>query len=208
MTDETASGYDALAAEYADHLFRELEKKPFDRDFLNRFAGLLPAGPVLDAGCGPGHVGRYVRDLGRTVSGVDLSPRMIDRARELNPGMDFHVGDLRSLPFPAASFAGLIAFYSIIHLREEELPAAFAEMRRVLLPGGLLALSFHVGREVRRIEELWGVRTCLDFIFFEPDTVAAALREAGFGIEEQILREPYAPEVEAQTRRCYLLARN
>jgi SAM-dependent methyltransferase len=206
MPDQTASGYDALAAEYANHLFHELDRKPFDREFLNRFAGSQPAGPILDIGCGPGHVSRYVQGLGRAVSGVDISTRMIACARELNPGIPFHVGDMRSLPCPPASFAGLIAFYSIIHLQAEELTAVFAEMRRLLVPGGVLALSFHIGDEVRHIEELWGVKTCLDFVFFEPDTVAAALGSAGFHIVEKTCREPYDATVEAQTHRCYVLA--
>jgi SAM-dependent methyltransferase len=206
MPDPTAAGYDALAPEYAEHLSSELERKPFDRELLARFAALVPPGPVLDAGCGPGHVGRYLQGLGRDVTGVDLSGRMVEVARERNPGMAFHVGDLRSLPFETASFAGTIAFYSIIHLKAEELPAAFAEMARVLVPEGFLLLAFHVGDEVRRVEELWGVKTCLDFVFFEPETVAAALAEGGFRIVETIRRGPYAPEVEAQTNRCYVLA--
>lgn len=207
MPDPTAAGYDALASEYADHLFDELEGKPFDRELLVRFAGLLPPGPVLDVGCGPGHVGRFVREAsGREVSGLDLSPKMVAVARERNPGMDFEVGDLRSLPFGSASFAGVIAFYSVIHLQSEELPAAFAEMARALKPGGWLVVAFHAGEEVRRVEELWGVKTCLDFVFFAPETVAAALVEGGFQIAETIRRGPYSPEVEAQTDRCYVLA--
>lgn len=205
MPDPTASGYDALAAEYANHLFHELDRKPFDREFLSRFVRVLPPGTILDIGCGPGHVSRYVQGLGREVSGVDISTRMIACARELNPGMHFHVGDMRSLPFPSASFAGLIAFYSIIHLKAEELTAVFTEMRRLLVPGGILALSFHIGDEVRHIEELWGARTCLDFVFFEPARVAAALGSAGFHITEKICREPYDATVEAQTHRCYVL---
>lgn len=207
MSDSTASGYDAVAAEYANHLFHELDGKPFDREFLTRFVSVLPSGPILDVGCGPGHVSRYVQGLGREVSGVDISSGMIACARELNPGIPFHVGDMRSLPFPSASFAGLIAFYSIIHLQAEELPAVFTEMRRLLVPGGVLALSFHIGDEVRHIEELWGVKTCLDFVFFEPDTVAAALGAAGLDIVEKICREPYDATVEVQTHRCYILAK-
>lgn len=207
MTDPTAAGYDALAAEYARHLFAELDGKPFDRAFLERFHAAAPAGEILDAGCGPGQVGRFVHGLGRAVAGVDISSGMVAQARALNPGLRFQAGDLRALPFRDRSFAGLLAFYSIIHFDTGELPGVFAELRRLLAPEGVLALSFHVGSEVRRIEELWGIRTRLDFVFFEPEPIVKALEAAGFSIEEQTLRAPYGESVEAQTRRCYLLAR-
>jgi SAM-dependent methyltransferase len=208
MPDSTAAGYDVLASEYARHLSAELDRKPFDRAFLKRFHAATPAGDVLDAGCGPGQVGRFVHGLGRAVTGVDISTGMVAQARALHPGLRFQVGDLRALPFPEASFAGLLAFYSIIHLEAGELPGVFAEMRRVLVPDGVLAVAFHVGREVRRIEELWGIRTRLDFVFFEREEIVAALGAAGFTLGEQTLRDPYDESVEAQTRRCYLLARN
>jgi SAM-dependent methyltransferase len=207
MPGSTADGYDALASEYARHLADELDRKPFDRAFLERFVAMAPDGGILDVGCGPGQVGRFVHALGREVSGVDISPNMVACARELSPDLSFEVGDMRALPFPSASFAGLLAFYSIIHLDAGELPGVFAEMKRLLMPGGVLALAFHVGREVRHVEELWGVKTCLDFIFFEPEEIVDALQAAGFAIVEKTLREPYDPAVEAQTNRCYILAR-
>lgn len=207
MLDATAAGYDALAEEYARRLFDELDNKPFDRAFLQRFSAIAPAGPILDVGCGPGHVGRFVHDLGRDIYGVDISQRMVARAQELNPNLKFAVGDMRALPFPNASFAGLAAFYSIIHLHDEERSGAFAEMRRVLVPDGVIALSFHVGDEVRRIEELWNIRTSLDFAFFKPQAITTALTTAGFAIVEETSRAPYDETVEAQTNRCYVLAR-
>ncbi len=206
MSSSIASGYDAIAEAYAARLFGELENKPFDRDFLNRFNTAARPGGIVDMGCGPGHVARFLRDLGREVSGMDISPAMVDCARRLNPGLRFELGDMRSLALPAAQCSGIVAFYSIIHLAPEDLKPVFKAMRRALVPGGVLALAFHVGNEVRRIEELWGVKTCLDFVFFEPEFVTAALRETGFAVFEQTCRPPYAPAVEAQTRRCYVLA--
>jgi len=203
----TAAGYDAVAAAYADHLFRELESKPFDRDFLDRFAVQVPHGEVLDVGCGPGHVSRYLHERGVSVRGLDLSEQMVHRARELNPDVLFLHGDMRELPFPDGSFTGLVAFYSIIHFQPDQLPTVFAEMHRVLAPGGLLAVAFHVGSEVRHVDELWGVETSLDFVFFQPETVTDALRSAGFPEIDATQRPPYDPPVEAQTHRCYVLAR-
>jgi len=207
LAASTAAEYDLIAAEYAAHLARELEAKPFDREFLDRFAKAVPAGEVLDLGCGPGHVGRYLHERGVAVCGLDLSEEMVRIARELNPAIEFQQGDMRDLPFPDERFAGVVAFYSIIHLDPAEMAPVFTELLRVLLPGGLFAVTFHIGSEVRHIEELWGVKTSLDFVFFEPAQIDSVLRTAGFEVIESSERAPYGPSVEAQTNRCYIVAR-
>jgi hypothetical protein len=79
-------------------------------------------------------------------------------------------------------------------------------MRRVLQPGGLLLLAFHLGDESMHFDELWGCTVSVDFHFFRTDAVAESLRSAGFDVEEIVERDPY-PNVEAQTRRGYILAR-
>jgi len=204
----TAAGYDLVAGEYAKQLYRELDAKPFDRAFLDRLAKAMPAGEVLDLGCGPGHVARYLQERGVRVRGLDVSQEMVRRARDLNPGIGFLQGDMRDLAFPDKFFSGVVAFYSIIHLGPAELEPVFIELRRVLRPDGLLALSFHIGSEVRHIDALWGVRTSLDFVFFEQDQVVGALRRAGFDSIESSRRAPYDPTIEAQTNRCYVVARD
>jgi hypothetical protein len=79
-------------------------------------------------------------------------------------------------------------------------------MFRVLLPGGRLLLSFHIGEDTSQVEDLWNSGAALEFHFYRVGTVAAYIRSAGFEIEEVVEREPYAPEVEYQSRRAYIFA--
>jgi SAM-dependent methyltransferase len=205
-TNEPRASYDRLATQYTRHLFDELDRKPLDRELLARFAREV-RGPVCDLGCGPGHVARHLQGLGVDVFGVDLSPGMVEEARRLNPEIEFREGDMLSLEDADGSLGGIVAFYSVVHLRREELPRAFGEMRRALAPGGLLLLSFHVGDEVVHLDELWGVGVSLDFRFFRTDEVVDRLTDAGFQIEDIVERGPYGEDVEAQTRRAYVFAR-
>jgi len=200
--------YDRLAEEYAQHYYRELENKPIDRELLDRFAGKVrQLGKVCDLGCGPGHIARYLRDAGATVFGLDLSPQMVGQARRLNPDISFREGDMTALDIPDNTLAGIVAFYSIVNLPEEALPTVFTEIERVLQPGGALLLSFHIGDEIVHPDALLGQPVSMDFFFFQPSSIRQCLEDAGLEIEEIIEREPYAPEVEYQSRRAYIFAR-
>lgn len=206
MHEKTAAGYDAVAHEYAARLAQELDGKPFDRDFLTQFERGTGQGLILDLGCGPGHVAKFIAGLGRSVMGIDLSVAMVTVAQALNPELQVQQGDMCALDLPTASVAGVVAFYSIIHLAPAELQTAVREMYRVLIPNGRLAVAFHVGDEVRHVDSLWGIKTDLDFSFLQPHVVQEALKAVGFEVTQAITRPPYAPEVESQTNRCYVVA--
>jgi SAM-dependent methyltransferase len=205
MTDETRAGYDAVAGTYAERFLDELADKPIDRALLDLLLGLLGSAPIADIGCGPGHVARYLHDRGARSLGLDLSPRMIDIAARTHRGIDFQVADMRSLPVADQTWGGIAAFYSIIHIAPPQLPAVFAEFHRVLRPGGRALLSFHLGTELRHVEDLWGHAVSLDFQFYERAPVEAALTAAGFLVDAYLERRPYPHEVE--TTRAYLMAR-
>ncbi len=108
----------------------------------------------------------HLHGLGRglDVFGIDLSPQMVAVARQEHPGLRFEVGSmLASLDLPDASLGGLLAWYSTIHVPDEELPRAFAEFHRVLAPGGYVQLGFQVGDEPLRMTEAWGLEVSLVF---------------------------------------------
>lgn len=206
--EQVRNDYDRIAAEYARRLFHELENKPKDRELLLRFAaGVGDRGEVCDLGCGPGHVARFLAEAGVSVFGLDLSPEMLAHARRLNPDLSFREGNMLFLPLADGSLAGITAFYAIVNIPAESLTAAFREMHRVLQPGGLALLAFHVGGDVLRPEELWGTKVGMEFYHFDRAMIERMLEEAGLRIEEVVERGPYAPEVEYQSHRAYIFAR-
>ena len=203
--DSTRRSYDAVAGAYADGLRDELAGKPLDRALLTALIEQAPAGTIIgDLGCGPGHVTGWMAAHGATATGIDLSAGMIEVARREQPGIEFRVGDLLSLPAADGEFGAVVAFYSIIHLAPGELPAALAEMHRVVRPGGLALLAFHIGTEVRHFSDWLGHDVDVDFRFYEPADVATRLETAGFTVQARLERRAYPAEVD--TRRAYLLA--
>jgi SAM-dependent methyltransferase len=92
---------------------------------------------VLDLGCGCGiPVARRLAGA-CAVTGVDLSPVQIERARKLVPGAQFICADMNGLQFDPSRFDAVVAFYSIIHLPLAEQPALFRAIFSWLRPGGL-----------------------------------------------------------------------
>lgn len=206
-TDPLRASYDAVADEYARRIAGELAHKPMDREFLDALADRVRgAGAVLDVGCGPGHVAAYLHARGVDVRGVDLSPAMVAQARALHPDVPFVVGDFAALDAADGAYAAVVAFYALIHVPRGGLAAAFGELRRVLQPGGALLAAFHLGDEVRHLDEWWGRAVDVDFVFYTAAELRAAAEAAGLVVEALVERAPY-PDVEAQTTRGYLAAR-
>ena len=184
VTQSIRNSYDRLADEYARRIFNELQHKPFDRELLGRFAAEVAGhGEVCDMGCGPGHVARYLRDAGAKVFGLDLSPRMLEEARRLNPDISFQEGDLLALDLQDATLAGITAFYAIVNIPKHSLPVVFREMERVLQPGGRLLIAFHAGDEILHEDELWGQPISMDFFLFQPSRIRQLIESAGLAIE-------------------------
>lgn len=203
----TQTSYDLVAVEYAEKFKDEMDDKPFDRDCLDRLAREVGhLGPICDMGCGPGQVARYLHRQGVDTVGVDLSPRMVAEAQRLNPDIHFHQGDMLSLPDVDNSWGGIAAFYCIIHIPREQVIDALREMKRVLKPGGVLLLTLHIGDEVKHLDEWWEKPVNLDFAFYQPIDMENWLKEAGYELEETLVREPN-PAVEVATQRAYIYAK-
>ena len=208
-TESVRESYDRVAAAYARHYATELRNKPFDRELLSRFvAATKDSGDVCDMGCGPGQIARYLRDAGLAQAfGLDLSPQMVEQARQLNPDISFQVGNMLALPLEDRSLAGIAAFYAIVNIAPDLLPPVFGEMWRVLQPNGRLLLSFHIGDQVVHPEEFLGHRISMDFFLFQPTAIVKQIESAGFAVDDVIERGPCAPEVEYQSQRAYIFAR-
>jgi ubiquinone/menaquinone biosynthesis C-methylase UbiE len=191
---DTRTSYDTVAVSYADQLRDALADRTYLRAALGVFAERVRGaggGPVADVGCGPGHVTAHLNELGVDAFGIDLSPGMIDVARRDHPGLRFEVGSMTELPLGDASVAGLLAWWSLIHIPDDEVPTVFAHFHRVLRPGGPLQLGFHVGDISRLKTEGYGGHPMTVYVHRrQPDRVTSWLRDAGFEIEAQWLCDP------------------
>ncbi|NEY37160.1 methyltransferase domain-containing protein, partial [Streptomyces sp. PRKS01-65] len=104
---------------------------------MHQHLGLGADDHVLDVACGSGLALELARARGATVSGIDASPRLVEIARDRLPGADIRAGDMAALPWDDDTFDAVTSFRGLWATT----PAAVAEARRVLRPGGRLSIT-------------------------------------------------------------------
>lgn len=150
MADVTEA-YSRRAAEYTELLGSMDAVHAADRQLIDSWAEMV-SGPVLDAGCGPGHWTKYIADRGIDVRGIDLVPAFIEHARATHPGIRFDVGSIDHLEEPDHFFGGVLSWYSTIHHHPSRIAEPIAEFARVLRPGGALVLGFFDGSAIEEFD--------------------------------------------------------
>ena len=193
---------DWVRAQYADETRLETRQAvygqgaslPFDAA-LAALAELAP-GRVLEVGGGQGFfAARLRRELGCEVVGVDLSDRMVALQRER--GIDAQVGDIQMLPCADGSFDAVVANYMLYHV--PDLDRAFAEVVRVLRPGGAFVA---ITNAVAHLQELWSLvgRDRRSEAGFNDENGEALLRPYFDRVERRLIRTTTTFEDEGAVR--------
>ncbi|HXH33746.1 MAG TPA: class I SAM-dependent methyltransferase [Plantibacter sp.] len=172
------SAYAHRAAEYAELLGTMDSVHPSDVQLVSAWADHVD-GPIIDAGCGPGHWTEYLASRGHQVRGVDLVPEFIAHARKNHPGLAFDAGNLDSLDAEADSVGGVLAWYSLIHHHPTTIATTLAEFARVLAPGGDILLGFFVGSVVDPFDH-----AVVTAYRWPVEELEAAVEHAGFTVIE------------------------
>ncbi len=179
-TDQTRAAYDLIAPSYAQ--VNAAMPAELDAAAARLLELVGPKARVLDLGCGAGRDMSWLERLGFHVTGADYSPGMLAHAllRAIGPLM---LMDMRHLGLRDRQFQGVWCCASLLHLPKREAPVALAEIRRVLVPGGVLFLSVQHGAG-----EVWESCAYADaerfFARYEQSEMAALLAECGFSMLE------------------------
>ena len=199
-------GYDVLADAY-DEAFPHGYVSPVERHAAATFAEELlaagMAGPVVDVGCGTGHVAHDLAQRGLDVVGIDPSSGMLGHARRRYPEQRWMVGDATLACLPDVALAGVVARFSLIHVAPELVPGLVAGWVARLHPGALVLVAFQCAAD--------GEPPVVEFDHtvarawrWHPDAMAALLEGAG-------LRERWRLVVQRDAVRrfadCHLLHR-
>lgn len=190
------ASYDAVADNYARMVDSEglgdIRQAPWLRAAIDAFAAAVrDIGPVLDVGCGPGTVTAYLAEQGVEVTGVDLSPRMIDNARRRHPQCRFEVGSWTELELPEAAYGGILGWWSLFNLPRDLVLPVLARCGRALRPGGQLIIATHVGDEDSDRTKAYGdVPVQWTIHRWRPEQLAELLTAAGLPAVAELRLHP------------------
>jgi ubiquinone/menaquinone biosynthesis C-methylase UbiE len=201
-TERVRAAYDAVAGEYAATFATELDRLPLDRAFVDRLLTMAADGPLLESGAGVGPVARYVGERRRVVA-CDLSEAML---RHAPPGARCVQADVRRLPFRSGAFAAATARYVLQHVPRVDVPTVLAELRRLLLPGGVVLVAVHLGEGEVVLDEMLGRRFApMGGAFHGREEIRRLLAGAGFVVDTERVRAAVGEEFD--NPRAYVIAR-
>jgi ubiquinone/menaquinone biosynthesis C-methylase UbiE len=208
IVNKIRKAYNKAAIQYGESFYYELYFKHLDVKLLDLFCERVnPEMPICEIGCGPGEISAYLKYKGLNLTGIDISEEMIRIARQLNPHIDFRIGDVFDLQIPDDYFSGVLAPFLFVNYELQEIRKAFLEIHRVLCRDGLFYLSFHAGSERIASNDFLVENNPLEFIFLDVEEIVRILDECGFETIEWIIRSPYK-EGESPNKRAYIFARN
>ncbi|QGU04197.1 class I SAM-dependent methyltransferase [Corynebacterium comes] len=148
-----------------------------DRDLIEPWAASVN-GRILDVGSGTGRWAGRLMALGYDVEGLEPAERMLDLARETHPSVTFRRGSVEDLADSGEKWAGILAWYALIHMGPEELPDALATLRTITANNGSLLMSFFSGPHLEPMEHPVEVA----YRWPLPD-MTLAVERAGFDVE-------------------------
>ena len=142
--DDVKEAYEAHAQNVTAMLGTELSAADPDRAVVEPWADTVN-GRILDVGSGTGRWAGHLAGLGHDIDGLEPVERLVDIARKAHPAVRFRVGAINDLTDSDDRWAGIFAWYSLIHLGPDELPPALAILRSVLEEDGTMLMSFFSG---------------------------------------------------------------
>jgi SAM-dependent methyltransferase len=177
-----ADGYDRLVERYVEWASTAVAD-PVRTRSIEMLEQRLPAGSrILDLGCGTGELVTRRLATRYPLTGVDLSPAQIERARERTPHAHFICADMAEVRFRPASFDAILALYSLNHLPREELGAMLTSIAGWLRPSGVFVASFPVN-DVSGVTERDWLGVPMYFSGFNAETNRALVEGAGLEVE-------------------------
>lgn len=201
-TQIVSAGYDAIGETFAEWR-RRIVGDPRDEWAEELSSHLDDGARVLELGSGSGspETRRLAQRFG--VTGVDISPRQVERARAAIPEASFMVADLTELELPPASYDAVVSFYVFNHVPRDLLAPLLERIRGWLVPGGWLLSAFGVSDMEGWTGNWLGAPTF--FSSFPAEVNSRLVREAGFTLERDevvVFEEP-----EGQAKFQWVLAR-
>lgn len=175
--------------------------------FMNKFVkGLPKASVILDLGCGTGEDTKYMAGKGFKVISIDNSNEMLKIARKGAPDQRFIQRDMRELNYPNENFNGIVAAFSLIHVRKKEVEFLVKKFSIWLKKNGFLYIALQEGKGETIVNEPFdpGLKVFLNL--YKKEEATKLLSKYGFKIIFN-KRTPSKSEYEFKNRKIFIIAK-
>lgn len=201
----TVQTYDKVAAAYQDK-FMDMD---LYNDTYDRFCQLIgkPDAQVLELGCGPGNITRYLlaQQPGWQIEGIDAAPNMVALARQNNPAAVFTVMDCRDIGRLAPdAYDGIIAGFCLPYLSREDAAKLVRDCMRLLKLGGCGYFSFVAGNYEDSGYETGSTGDQVYFYYHEEDFLQEVVRENQLVLTDLIHKQYPLAEGEFSTHTIFI----
>jgi SAM-dependent methyltransferase len=202
--ENTRITYNKIADKYQELFWNEMEEKPFDRQYLDAFLASLDKGSVIyDAGCGPGHITRYIFDKGYHIVGIDISEKCIQIAAKENPAIPFECADFLDWQITPNSVDAIISFYSIIYTPKKDINQIIEVFYNALKPNGKILLVLKEGAFEGYQDQILGIQVKSYFCEYRLEEIREILQHNYFNVHSSEIRAPYEHEI--NNNRIYII---
>jgi cyclopropane fatty-acyl-phospholipid synthase-like methyltransferase len=190
-TQIVADGYDAMGETFTEWRERIVgdPRSEWEAELVSR---LEEGARLLELGCGSGPPETKRLAQRFALTGVDISPQQVERARTATPEAEFLCADFTELELPAGSFDAVASFYAFNHVPRDLLAPLLSRAHGWLVPGGWLLTAFGISDTDGWTGDWLGAQTF--FSSYPPETNSQLVREAGFTIERDEVVEFQEPE--------------
>jgi ubiquinone/menaquinone biosynthesis C-methylase UbiE len=200
MKKDVIAIYDEIASEYSQSFRGE------KNDYIDNFVVLLPKNSrVLDAGCGDGSDTKYLIRNGFRVESVDASRGMLSIAKKSLPGHKFCLKDMRKLKYKSGSFDGIVAAFSLIHLKKNEASLMVRKFRGFLKKDGVIYIALQEGTGEKNVIEPLNPTKRIFINFYTVPEILKMLKVSKFNIIMLKTRKP--GKLEFKNRKIFIIAR-
>ncbi|MBI4039440.1 class I SAM-dependent methyltransferase [Candidatus Daviesbacteria bacterium] len=182
----TIDSYNLFAPEWAaNHANQEFWRKE-----LATFKRFLPAGKILEVGCGGGRDAQSLSEAGYEYTGTDISKGLLEVAQQNNPHLTFFSKSVYGLDFPKDHFDGFWASAVLLHIPKKRINEALVGIHRVIRNQGVgfISIKQGVGEKISDGDEKFGNKFRRLFALYKKGEFANYLLTANYSILETQVR--------------------
>ncbi len=183
--DETLNTYNKIAKKYDEEYGNDLSDAPY----IDLFLSYIKGNKILDIGCGPGTLSKYIADKGYKVDAIDYSEEMIKIAKNKVKNVDFFQMDMRNITIEK-KYNGIMLAYSLFHISKQDVRESLLKYHDILEDDGIMLIILQEGIGEEFVKENLNTELKKFINYYSFDEIEQVLNDRNFKVIEKNRKKP------------------